>query len=96
MVRLKGIGKIGISDEHSIDKLYYVEGLRQNLLSISQPCDKGNKVIFSSIDEKVINLKTQEVFLTGKRDKHIYTGNTSKVSDENLVCLSVTDKDPLL
>ena len=44
--QIRGSGKIGRSDEHSIDKVYYVKGLRHNLLSISQLCDKGNKVIF--------------------------------------------------
>ncbi|XP_049391443.1 uncharacterized protein LOC125855783 [Solanum stenotomum] len=34
--QIKGIGKIGRSDEHSIDKVYHAEGLKHNLLNISQ------------------------------------------------------------
>ena len=94
--QIRDSGKIGRSDEHSIDKVYYVEGLRHNLLSISQLCDKGNKVIFRSTGVEVINLNTQKLVLTGKRDKHVYTVDTSTISDKNLVCLSVLEKDPLL
>ena len=94
--QIKGCGKIGRSDEHSIDKVYYVEGLRHNLLSISQLCDKDNKVIFRSTGVEVINLNTQKLVLTGKKDKHVYTVDTSTMSDKNLVCLSLLLKDPLL
>lgn len=50
---------------------------------------KGNKVVFLSSGVEVINLSTQKVILTWKRDKHVYTVDTSITSDENLVCLSV-------
>jgi len=43
-----GIGKIGESLFHSIDCIYLVEGLRHNLLSVSQLCDKDNLVVFTS------------------------------------------------
>ena len=32
--KIRGISKIGRSDEHSIEKVYYVEGLTHNLLRI--------------------------------------------------------------
>ena len=94
--QIRDSGKIGRSDEHSIDKVYYVEVLRHNLLSISQLCDKGKKVIFRFSDVEVINLNTQKLVLTGNRDKHVYTVYTSTISDKNLVCLGVLDKYPLL
>ncbi|XP_049410536.1 uncharacterized protein LOC125873707 [Solanum stenotomum] len=39
-----GIGKIGRSAKHYIDNVHYVNGLKYNLLSVSQICDKGNEV----------------------------------------------------
>ena len=42
-----GIGKIGGSLSHSIDSVYLVDGLKHNLLSVSQLCDKNNLVVFS-------------------------------------------------
>ena len=41
-----GIGKIGESLSHSIDSIYLVDGLKHNLLSLSQLCDKDNLVVF--------------------------------------------------
>ena len=35
-----GIGKIGESLSHSIEDVYLVDGLKHNLLSVSQLCDK--------------------------------------------------------
>lgn len=73
-----------------------MEGLKHNLFSISQLCHKGNMTIFLSTGVEVINLNTKRVVFDGKRDKHVYTLDTSITSDENLVCLSVLDKDHLL
>ena len=42
-----GIGKIGESLSHSIYSVYLVDGLKHNLLSVSQLCDKDNLVVFS-------------------------------------------------
>jgi len=43
-----GIGKIGESLSHLIDNVYFVDGLKHNLLSVSQLCDKDNLVVFSN------------------------------------------------
>jgi len=63
------VGKIGISEEHSIDNVYYVNGLKYNLLSLSQICDKGNKVRFVSDQYIVTNLVFNRVILTAIRVK---------------------------
>ncbi len=36
----KGVGTLIVGDVH-ITEVYYVEGLKHNLLSVSQFCDKG-------------------------------------------------------
>ena len=41
-------GKVGRSSSHAIDNVFLVENLKHNLLSISQFCDKGNSVNFTS------------------------------------------------
>ena len=41
-----GIGKVGTSSQNSISDVYLVDGLKFNLLSVSQLCDKGNRVVF--------------------------------------------------
>ena len=44
--KIIGICKIGIPSLASIDNVLYVEGLKYNLLSISQFCDNGYIVSF--------------------------------------------------
>jgi len=53
-----GIGKIGESFSHSIDSVYPVDGLKHNLLSVSQLCDKDNLVVFSPTRCLVVNMNT--------------------------------------
>ena len=44
---IAGISKIGESLWYSIDNVYLVDGLKHNLLSVSQLCDKNNLVVVS-------------------------------------------------
>ena len=41
-----GIGNIKIGTSHLIENVVLVDGLKHNLLSISQLCDRGLKVVF--------------------------------------------------
>ena len=67
-----GLGKIGESLSHSIDNVYLVDGLKHNLLSVSQLCDKDNLVVFSPTRCLVVNMNTGDVVLRGKRHKNVY------------------------
>ena len=58
-----GIGKIGESLSHSVDSVYLVDGLKHNLLSVSQLCDKDNLVVFSPTRCLVVNMNTGDVVL---------------------------------
>ena len=55
-----------------IQGVSYVEGLKFNLLSTSQFCDKGYKVTFSRDVCQVISELSHEVVLTAKRRKNMY------------------------
>ena len=59
-----GVGKVGRSLEDSIDNVYNVDGLKYSLLSVSQICDKGNEVKFTSEKCTVVSLTTKKVILT--------------------------------
>ena len=45
----------------------YVDGLKHNLLSMSQMCDQGNEVIFSSKECVVRELDTRKTIIKGNR-----------------------------
>ncbi|XP_019253818.1 PREDICTED: uncharacterized protein LOC109232504 [Nicotiana attenuata] len=70
-----GVGRIEKSLTHSIENVYCVNGLKYNLLSVSQICDKGNKVESMSKIYIVTNLVTGEVILMAKRYKNIYVAD---------------------
>jgi len=53
-----GIGKIGELLSHSIDSVYLVDGLKHDLLSVFQLCDKDNLVVFSRTRCLVVNMNT--------------------------------------
>ena len=45
---ITGIGKIQITPQTCLENVQYVLGLKHNLISISQLCDRGYKVSFES------------------------------------------------
>jgi hypothetical protein len=51
--KVKGLGKLAISSEHSISNVFLVESLRYNLLSVSQLCNMGYNCLFTNIDVSV-------------------------------------------
>jgi hypothetical protein len=51
--KVKGLGKIAITPEHSISNVFLVESLGYNLLSVSQLCNMGYNCLFTNIDVSV-------------------------------------------
>ncbi|XP_075083603.1 uncharacterized protein LOC142167340 [Nicotiana tabacum] len=90
---IMGVGRIEKSLTHSIENVYYVKGLKYSLLSVSQICDKGNKVEFVSKICTVRNLVTGEVVLVAKRYKNIYVADFESLQNGDLSCLSDVDDD---
>ena len=70
--RILGRGSIGDKDILVIHDVLYVEGLKHNLLSISQLCDKGYQVMFKSNTCEICLPNTKEVMLVGKRVNNVY------------------------
>ena len=42
-----GVGKVGKTDSHSIENIYLIYGLKYNLISVSQLCDRDNHIAFT-------------------------------------------------
>ena len=63
------IGKIGEPLSNSIEDLYLVDGLKHNLLSVSQLCNKDNPVVFTSNRCSVVNMDTGDIVLRGSDTK---------------------------
>jgi len=55
-----GIGNIEISTSLLIENVVLIDGLKHNLLSISQLCDRGFKVVFDVSSCNIYDCKTNE------------------------------------
>ncbi|XP_070036318.1 uncharacterized protein [Nicotiana tomentosiformis] len=88
-----GVGSIGKSLTHSIENVYFVNGLKYSLLSVSQLCDKGNKVEFLSKICTVTNHVTGEVVLVAKRYKNIYVVDFESLQSGDLSYLRTIGDD---
>jgi hypothetical protein len=51
--KVKGLGKIAITNEHSILNVFLVESLCYNLLSVGQLCHMGYNCLFTNVDVSV-------------------------------------------
>ena len=91
-----GIGKVGSDNDNVIEDVYLVDGLKYNLLSISQLCDKDNKVIFDKDKCEVQDIVSGKTLLTAPRYNNVYAMYTNQVAEKNLKCLKALTEDPRL
>ncbi|GJW31456.1 putative ribonuclease H-like domain-containing protein [Tanacetum coccineum] len=91
--RISGKGTIKTS-KLDFENVYYVEELQHfNLFSVSQICDKKNKVLFTDTDCLVLTEDFQlpdesQVVLRIPRERDLYTFNISELQPEqNVTCL---------
>src|SRR4029078_55748 len=89
--KIIGVGKIGVS-LNAVSPVYLVKGLKHNLLSISQLCDKGLLVKFTQKGCLVVDSATQEIKFSGQRSGNTYTVRLLK-SGINLSCVKVAIHD---
>ncbi|GJS49574.1 retrovirus-related pol polyprotein from transposon TNT 1-94 [Tanacetum coccineum] len=67
----------------TICHVYYVEGLRHNLFSVGQLCDRDLEVAFLSNTSYVRNFEGDDL-LIGSRDSNLYTISISEMANSSL------------
>ena len=90
-----GKGKVKISNNVSINDVLLVDGLKFNLLSISQLCDEGYKIKFNSDSCMVFN-NSKELLFQAKREGNLYKLEGSDLNDSGITCLSTNLDDSIL
>ena len=65
-------GKICITPSTSIENILLVDGLKHNLLSISQLCDRRFKVVFESLIYIITSLIDNSIVLIGYKYENTY------------------------
>ena len=69
--KIISVGKIGKKPNTTIDDVLFIDGLKYNLLSISQCCDNKYKAVFES-HKCIVHDINGNVMFVGKRHKNIY------------------------
>ena len=79
--KIIGIGKIQITLSTFIDSVLLVKGLKHNLISISQFCDKGLKVSFETSMCIINNPKDNSIIFIGNGHKNVYIVDLNNMSN---------------
>ncbi|KAL6315981.1 hypothetical protein AAG906_014906 [Vitis piasezkii] len=77
LAKVKDRGGIVTLGWPKLDEVLYVEGIRENLLSISQICEKDHKLNFHQDLYKVINKKGKVVIIGHRTLDNCYATNSS-------------------
>ncbi|CAN1149827.1 Retrovirus-related Pol polyprotein from transposon TNT 1-94 [Linum perenne] len=95
--KIIGIGSIGNGNDVILNKVMLVKGLKHNLISISQLCDKNNRIIFENLACYVQSVLDNKILFTGVRKGNIYLVNFHKIDNSSELCLhSVKGEDQFL
>jgi hypothetical protein len=86
--KVKGLGKIAITNEHSISNVFLAELLGYNLLSVSQLCHMGYNCLFTNVDVSVFRRSDGSLAFKGVLDGKLYLVDFSKENADLDACLS--------
>jgi hypothetical protein len=85
--KVKGLGKIAITAEHSISNVFLVESLGYNLLPISQLCHMGYNCLFTNIGVSVFRRSDGSLAFKGVSNDKLYLVDFSKENADLDACL---------
>jgi hypothetical protein len=76
--KVKGLGKIAITIEHSISNVFLVESLGYNLLSVSKLCHMGYNCLFKNIDVSIFRRSNGSLAFKGVLHNKLYLVDFTK------------------
>ena len=85
--KVKGLGKVAISNDNSITNVLYVQSLSFNLLSVGQLCDLGFECLFKKKEVIVTKEDDNEVIFKGFRHNNLYVVDFSSDEVDVKTCL---------
>ena len=85
--KIIGIGEISNPQSLSIHHVLFVDGLKHNLLSISQLCDMRNKITFYPKNYFISSLDDDKVIFSGERVENVYVIDLNKIDNKDVKCL---------
>ena len=85
--KIVGIGNIKLDSSPMIENVALVDGLKYNLLSVSQLCDKSFKVIFDDLACNILDRKINACIHSSFRENNVYMIDMSNLQC-NATCLN--------
>jgi hypothetical protein len=85
--KVKGLGKIAISNDLSIFNVLLVESLNFNLLLVAQLCDLGFKCIFGVDDIEIISVNGSNLIFKRFRYENLYLVDFNASETQLSTCL---------
>jgi hypothetical protein len=85
--KVKGLGKIAISNDMSISNVLLIESLNFNLLFVALLCDLGFKYIFIVDDVEIISIDGSNLIFNGFRYENLYLVDFNASEAQLSTCL---------
>jgi hypothetical protein len=85
--KVKGLGKIAITNKNSISNVFLVESLSYNLLSVSQLCHMGYNCLFTNVDVSVFRRSDGSLAFKGVLNDKLYLVDFLKEEVDLDACL---------
>jgi hypothetical protein len=85
--KVKGIGKIAITIEHSISNIFLIESFGYNLLSASQLCHMEYNCLFTKVDVNVFRRSDGSLAFKDVSDDKLYLVDFTKENADLDACL---------
>jgi transposase InsO family protein len=85
--KVQGLGKVAISNDHSLSNVLYVASLSFNLLSVGQLCDLGLQCLFTPNEVVVSKIDDEKVIFKGFRHGNIYVVDFTSEDANLATCL---------
>ena len=82
-----GLGKIAISNDHSITNVFLVKSLNYNLLSVSQLCEMGYNCLFTDVEVIVFRRDDGSIAFKGHLEGKLYLVDFSSDKAKLGTCL---------
>ena len=93
--KIIGIDNIKIGSSPLIEDVVLIDGLKHNLLSTSQLCDKGLRVIFDDSTCYLLNKKINTCILSDFHESNVYMIDMFNL-ECNATCLNAFNEDSWL
>ncbi|KAI3708855.1 hypothetical protein L2E82_38363 [Cichorium intybus] len=84
--RIKGYGNI-TNGHFTIKKVAYVDGLKHNLISVSQLCDNNHEVLFTKQRSIITDAKTKAILVNSDRLGNMYPLDMDLIYGKPDICL---------